>query len=63
MHLERVVINTGPLIALARTGLLEPVGKLPIDFLCPLEVCREIEVGVSAGYRAARPEWVTPVAL
>ena len=60
---ERLVINTGPLIALARAELLDPVGQLPIDFICPLEVCREIETGVAAGYRAAQPEWITPVAL
>ncbi|MFO8073131.1 MAG: DUF3368 domain-containing protein [Polyangia bacterium] len=60
---ERVVVDTGPLIALSRAGLLEPVAKLPIDFICPAEVGAEIEAGVEAGYRAALPEWVTTVPL
>jgi predicted nucleic acid-binding protein len=39
------------------------VGRLPLDFICPAEVCREIESGMDAGFPAARPAWVRPVGL
>ncbi len=58
---ERIVINTGPLVAFARADLLDLPGKLPFDFICPLEVCQEIADGVSKGYPSAEPEWLTPV--
>ena len=35
---ERLVVNTGPLIALHRAGALDVVGRLPIEFLSPFEV-------------------------
>ena len=39
---DRLVINTGPLVTLARADLLDVVGKLPYDFISPEEVIREI---------------------
>lgn len=32
---ERIVINTGPLIALARMDALHVPGQLPYQFICP----------------------------
>ena len=43
---ERIVINTGPLIAIARAGVVDELGKLGIDFLSPLEVHRACPRGV-----------------
>lgn len=60
---EHIVINTGPLITLARAELLEPMSKLPFEFICPEEVRSEIEAGVAAGYQAAQPDWVTSMPL
>jgi predicted nucleic acid-binding protein len=60
---DRLVINTGPLVTLARTDLLELVGKLPLAFICPREVIQEIEEGVALGYPAVRPAWLSAVAL
>ncbi len=47
---DRLVINTGPLIALARAEALEVVAALPIEIIAPLEVQAELEAGVAAGH-------------
>lgn len=39
---DRVVINTGPLIALAAADALEIAGQLPLQLICPAEVQREL---------------------
>lgn len=46
---EPIVIDTGPLITLDRMGALDIPGKLPLDFLCPAEVRRELDEGRRAG--------------
>ncbi len=56
---ERLVINTGPLIALSRIGCLDVVGRLPLEFLCPDAVRRELDEGKAAGYPGIAPEWLT----
>jgi predicted nucleic acid-binding protein len=60
---ERIVINTGPLVALARAELLDVPGKLDLRFIYPPEVEQEISEGVAQGYPDARPQWVERVAL
>jgi len=60
---ERIVVNTGPLITLARADLLEVVGKLPFTFVCPTQVTEEIAEGVSLGYPEVKPKWLSAVAL
>lgn len=60
---DRLVINTGPLVTLARVDLLDLVDKLPIDFISPEEVFQEIARGVALGYPDATPDWLTSVAL
>ncbi len=60
---DRQVINTGPLVTLARADLLELLGKLPGEFVCPQEVMREINAGLGKGYPNAKPEWVRTIAL
>ena len=39
---ERIVINTGPLIALARMDALDVAGQLPYQFICPSQVREEL---------------------
>lgn len=56
---ERLVINTGPLIALSRIGCLDIVGQLPIEFICPDAVRRELDEGEAVGYPGVAPEWLT----
>jgi hypothetical protein len=52
---KRIVINTGPLIALMRMKALEIPGKLDLVFVTPEEVRRELDDGVSAGYPKVKP--------
>jgi hypothetical protein len=52
---ERVVINTGPLIALARAEALDIVGRLPIEFVCPAEVRQELDEGAASGHLPFMP--------
>src|SRR5262245_49796410 len=60
---DRVVIDTGPLIALARAGALEIVGALPFEFLCPPEVRRELDADATAGRVDVNPSWLIELAL
>ena len=60
---EKIVINTGPLVGLARADLLHVVGKLPYEFICPKEVSQEIVAGILKGYPVVEPEWLTPSTL
>ncbi len=60
---DRIVIDTGPLITLARANLLKVVSVLPGEFFCPEEVMEEIAKGVALGYPDARAAWLQAVAL
>ena len=62
MH-ERIVINTGPLIALGRSGLTTVMAKMPLAFMMPPEVEREIQQGVAAGHEPVDLSWVRLVPL
>ena len=60
---ERLVVNTGPLIALHRAEALDVAGRLPVGFLCPFEVREELLEGVRHGHAPVSPPWVRFVAL
>jgi predicted nucleic acid-binding protein len=60
---ERLVINTGPIVALARAGLTATIAKMPLDFLTPLQVQREIQQGPAAGHALIDISWVQPMPL
>jgi predicted nucleic acid-binding protein len=60
---ERLVINTGPLIALRRAGAFDIVRQLPLRFMAPREVAEEIEAGVRAGHPVEMPPWVAILVL
>ena len=60
---ERIVIDTGPLVSLARADLLKVAGALVVQFVCPEEVAEEIAQGVGLGYPDAWAEWLEVVAL
>ena len=47
---DRLVVNTGPLIALGRVDAFDIIGRLPVIFIVPKEVADEIEAGARAGY-------------
>lgn len=55
---ERLVLNTGPLITLARIDSLEVVGRLPYEFMSPSEVQAELDEGHAAGYPRIAPAWL-----
>lgn len=60
---ERLVINSGPLIALARAEALEVAAHLELELLCPPQVRAELDVGEAQGHPAVRPGWLTVVPL
>ena len=60
---EKIVVNTGPLVSLARADLMDVGGKLPYDFICPKEVSQEIAAGILKGYPIAEPKWLIPTTL
>ena len=49
---ERLVTNTGPMVALARADALFIVDQLDAEFICPSQVAAELEQG---GGRRSRP--------
>lgn len=60
---ERIVTNTGPLVALARAELLDVMGRLPFEFICPQEVSEELAQGAAKGYPRVEPQWLKTEAL
>ena len=57
------MINTGPLIALARMDALDVIGHIPLKFICPAEVRDELDEGAAQGYPLIAPPWLTVVPL
>ena len=55
---ERVAINTGPLVALARMDALSVAGQLSLVFVCPPEVREELEEGARLGHIPVAPLWL-----
>ena len=56
---KRIVINTGPLIALMRIQALEIVEQLDLEFLAPEQVRHELEQGTQAGHPLVRTDWLS----
>lgn len=55
---ERLVINTGPIIALAHADALSIAQELPYDFLCPTQVRDELMRGIQMGLPVVNPTWL-----
>ena len=60
---ERIVINTGPLIALGKMQAFNVVEQLPYEFCCPPQVESELLTGTALGHPVIRPVWVTVLPL
>lgn len=60
---DRIVINTGPIIALARGGALELLGALPLRFVCPPQVEDEVRAGSASGHPVTWPRGVQVLEL
>ncbi len=60
---DRIAIDTGPLIALARADALHLLEQLPIEFACPPEVRAELDEGARSGHSVVAIPWirVTPL--
>ncbi len=56
--IEKIVTNTGPLLAFSKMQVFEIIGKLPFEFICPAEVESEILVGAKQGYDVEIPDWL-----
>jgi predicted nucleic acid-binding protein len=55
---ERIVVNTGPIVALSRAGVTGAVARMPIEFISPMEIRREIDKGPPAGRELVDFTWV-----
>jgi len=53
-----LIVNTGPLITLAKIDALSVIGELPFRFISPREVLEELRVGESLGYLQIAPDWL-----
>lgn len=60
---ETIVINTGPLIALANAGALEVASRLEVAFVCPREVRDELDRGAAEGHPRIEPSWLRVMSL
>lgn len=56
---KRIVINTGPLIALARMEALEIPARLDLVFIAPEAIRRELDEGASVGHPPVSPAWLS----
>lgn len=55
---ERIVINTGPLVAFARLGVVDVIGRLPLRFCTPAEVRTELAAGEKVGHPPVHATWL-----
>lgn len=60
---ERLVINTGPLVALSKAHALDVAAELPYRFICPEQVRTELKAGAEKGYNEIAPSWLEVQAL
>jgi predicted nucleic acid-binding protein len=51
MVYDRIVIDTGPLILMAKINALSIMAKLPYQFVAPQKVIDELNSGVALGYQ------------
>lgn len=61
--IEKIAVNTSPLLALGKMQAFDAVGKLPFEFICPSEVEAEILAGANQGYDVKTPTWLKVISL
>ncbi|MDR2946694.1 MAG: DUF3368 domain-containing protein [Candidatus Adiutrix sp.] len=59
----RIVIDTGPLILLAKIEALPVAARLPHQFIAPQNVMDELAAGVALGYQAVDAPWLRTIDL
>jgi predicted nucleic acid-binding protein len=60
---DRIVLDTGPIIALVRAGALDLLGKLPLEFVAPIDVRDELDEGVRRGHPSVDMTWIRFISL
>ena len=60
---ERIVVNTGPIIAFGRADGLAILERLPFEFVCPPQVEAEIRAGAAFGHATAWPTSIKIIVL
>ena len=60
---DRIVINTGPIIAFIRADAVEIIARMPLEFSCPPQVEDEIRAGAALGHLFRWPENLKVIAL
>lgn len=60
---NRIVINTGPLIAFGRMECINVIRRLPFKFLAPEQVRLEVMAGNKLGYATTFPDWINILPL
>lgn len=60
---RRIVLNTGPLIALGKVQAFELIRRLQIDFFTTEQVASEISIGIEMGYSVDMPSWIKVLQL
>lgn len=60
---NKIVINTGPLIAFGKMKALELLEELPYQFILPVQVQSEILAGSHKGKTVSIPPWIRVVPL
>lgn len=56
--IEKIVVNTSPLLAFSKMQAFDVIGQLPFEFISPTEVENEILIGAKQGYDAQIPSWL-----
>jgi len=60
---NRIVLNTGPIIAFGKIDAFELIKELPFHFVTPSQVQTEIGIGASLGYPVVIPSWIEVIRL
>ena len=55
---NRIVVDTGPLILLAKIEALPIIARMPHQFIAPQNVMDELAAGLALGYQAVDAPWL-----
>ena len=59
----RIVVDTGPLILLAKIEALPIIAQMPHQFVAPQNVMDELDAGIALGYQVVDAPWLQVVDL
>ena len=61
--IEKIVVNTSPIIALGQMNVFEAIQKLQFQYICPKEVEEEISTGYKLGFPIHMPSFFEILSL